>query len=228
MSLSIRPYQAGDEAAVYDICVRTGDDGQDATGRLDDVQLLADIWAGPYLFLEPDLAFVLDDGERPVGYVLGTADTATFVESYRKSWLPRFSEALPARTIAAGHGGKAAPLRFTPPGADALPGADGLPGPPAHRYPACAPGRRERAPSDRDLRPGGDARRRRRPARGGVAHQHPRPRLLLKSRFRETSYHRRRSLLLRPENSCDLKTAHYGDKADHPPAIATKARGGTT
>ena len=102
MSLSIRPYQAGDEAAVYDICVRTGDDGQDATGRLDDVQLLADIWAGPYLFLEPDLAFVLDDGERPVGYVLGTADTATFVESYRKSWLPRFSEALPARTIAAG------------------------------------------------------------------------------------------------------------------------------
>ena len=102
MSLSIRPYQAGDEAAVYDICVRTGDDGQDATGRLDDVQLLADIWAGPYLFLEPDLAFVPDDGERPVGYVLGTADTATFVESYRKSWLPRFSEALPARTIAAG------------------------------------------------------------------------------------------------------------------------------
>jgi len=27
---------------------------------------------------------------------------STFVESYRKSWLPRFSEALPARTIAAG------------------------------------------------------------------------------------------------------------------------------
>jgi GNAT superfamily N-acetyltransferase len=102
VSLSIRPYQARDEAAVYDICVRTGDDGQDATGRFDDVQLLADIWAGPYLFLEPDLAFVLDDGERPVGYVLGTADTAAFVESYRKSWLPRFSETLPARTIAAG------------------------------------------------------------------------------------------------------------------------------
>lgn len=102
MSLSIRPYQPGDEDAVYDICVRTGDDGQDATGKFDDVQLLADIWAGPYLFLEPDLAFVLDDGRQPVGYVLGTADTATFVESYRKSWLPRFAETLPARTSAAG------------------------------------------------------------------------------------------------------------------------------
>ncbi len=102
MSLSIRPYQPGDEEAVYDICVRTGDDGQDATGKFHDVQLLADIWAGPYLFLEPDLAFVLDDGRQPVGYVLGTADTATFVESYRRSWLPRFAEALPARMSAAG------------------------------------------------------------------------------------------------------------------------------
>ena len=36
VSLSVRRYQAGDEAAVYDVCVRTGDDGQDATGKFDD------------------------------------------------------------------------------------------------------------------------------------------------------------------------------------------------
>jgi GNAT superfamily N-acetyltransferase len=102
VSLSIRPYRAGDEAAVYDICVRTGDDGQDARGKFADVQLLVDIWAAPYLCLGPGLAFVLDDGGQPVGYVLGTADTATFVESYRDRWLPRFADTRPEPTGARG------------------------------------------------------------------------------------------------------------------------------
>jgi ribosomal protein S18 acetylase RimI-like enzyme len=92
---SIRAYQAGDLAAVYDVCIRTGDNGEDATGTLRDVQLLPDIYAGPYLYLQPDLAFVLDDGERPVGYVIGTADTAAFVRSYRDEWLPRLARTNP-------------------------------------------------------------------------------------------------------------------------------------
>ncbi len=96
MSLSIRSYEAGDEAAVYDICVRTGDDGQDATGKFADARLLADVYAAPYLYLEPELAFVLADGGRAVGYVIGTADTATFVGSYRHQWLPRLASARPA------------------------------------------------------------------------------------------------------------------------------------
>ncbi len=100
MSLSVRRYRAGDEAAIYDVCVRTGDDGQDAAGKFDDPQLLADIYAGPYLFLEPELAFVLDDGQRAVGYVVGTADTAAFVGSYRQEWLPRFAQTRPGPPVA--------------------------------------------------------------------------------------------------------------------------------
>lgn len=85
----LRPYQPGDRAAVYDICVRTGASGQDARGHYLNDELLADIYAGPYLELEPDLAFVLDDGERAVGYVLGTANTPAFVDAWRTRWLPR-------------------------------------------------------------------------------------------------------------------------------------------
>jgi ribosomal protein S18 acetylase RimI-like enzyme len=91
VSAVIRPYQPGDLAALYDICVLTGDDGQDATGKFKQARLLADIYLGPYVFLEPGLAFVLDDGGRPVGYVVGTADTAAFVQSYRDEWLPRLA-----------------------------------------------------------------------------------------------------------------------------------------
>jgi ribosomal protein S18 acetylase RimI-like enzyme len=80
---------------VYDVCVRTGDGGADATGKFSYPDLLPDIFAGPYLSLEPGLAFVLDDGRRAVGYVLGTADTPRFVCSYRQEWLPRIAGVYP-------------------------------------------------------------------------------------------------------------------------------------
>jgi ribosomal protein S18 acetylase RimI-like enzyme len=86
--LLVRPYQLGDNDAVYEVCVRTGDGGRDARGKYPSDDLLPDIYAGPYLHLEPELAFVLDDGGRAVGYVIGTADTNRFVRRYREEWLP--------------------------------------------------------------------------------------------------------------------------------------------
>ena len=86
--LFIRPYQPSDHDAVYDVCVRSGDSGGDARGQYPSDDLLPDIFAGPYLYLEPELASVLDDKGRAVGYVLGTADTARFVRRYRQEWLP--------------------------------------------------------------------------------------------------------------------------------------------
>jgi GNAT superfamily N-acetyltransferase len=57
---------------------------------------LADIFAAPYVYLEPSLAFVLPDAaDRPVGYVLGTANTAGFVRAYREKWLPLMASSYP-------------------------------------------------------------------------------------------------------------------------------------
>lgn len=87
--MTIRAYRSSDLDAVYDICVRTGDAGQDARGKYSSDRLLGDIWAAPYVILEPEHAHVLDDGDgHAVGYVIGTADTATFVKRYRAEWLP--------------------------------------------------------------------------------------------------------------------------------------------
>ena len=88
-SQRIRPYQTEDQDAVYDICVRTGASGSDARGHYSSEALLPDVFAGPYLALEPCLAFVLEDAGRVVGYVLGTADTPSFVTAWRERWLPR-------------------------------------------------------------------------------------------------------------------------------------------
>jgi GNAT superfamily N-acetyltransferase len=95
---TIRPYQPSDRAALDDICVRTADAGQDARGSYQDPNVLPEIFAAPYAHLEPELAFVLDDGGVAVGYVLGTADTAVFVRRFRDEWLPLVGDRYPHRT----------------------------------------------------------------------------------------------------------------------------------
>lgn len=87
---AIRPYRPADRDALYAICIRTGDAGRDATALYRDPRILPDIFTGPYLHLEPELAFVLADTEdRPTGYIVGSADTPRFVAAYRRDWLPR-------------------------------------------------------------------------------------------------------------------------------------------
>ena len=88
---TIRLYRESDHAAVYDVCVRTADAGGDARGKYHSDDLMPDLFAGPYVFLEPEFAFVLDDGQRAVGYVIGTPDTAAFARAYRARWIPRLA-----------------------------------------------------------------------------------------------------------------------------------------
>ena len=79
MSLDIRPYAPGDDAALMGVCLQTGAAGEDATGMLEEPDLLSHIWLLPYLALAPDLASVVADGDAPaVGYVLGALDSRAF------------------------------------------------------------------------------------------------------------------------------------------------------
>jgi ribosomal protein S18 acetylase RimI-like enzyme len=88
----IRPYRPGDLADVYDVCVRTAGGGGDARGQYSTDDLMPDIFAGPYVQLEPEHAFVLDDGTRVVGYVIATSDSARFARRYRDEWIPSLGE----------------------------------------------------------------------------------------------------------------------------------------
>ncbi|MFI6079655.1 GNAT family N-acetyltransferase [Streptomyces sp. NPDC051217] len=93
----IRSYRPDDRADVFDICVRTADAGGDSRHLYPDSELMPSIFAAPYLELEPELAFVLDDGEgRAGGYILGAEDTPRFVEAFRREWLPVVGGRYPA------------------------------------------------------------------------------------------------------------------------------------
>ncbi|WP_405774819.1 GNAT family N-acetyltransferase [Streptomyces sp. NBC_00859] len=92
----VRPYRPGDLPALSGVCIRTGEEGGDARHLYTDHDLLPSVFAVPYAMLEPGLVFVVDDGSGlAVGYVLGTADTARFVERFREEWLPGVTERYP-------------------------------------------------------------------------------------------------------------------------------------
>jgi|SRR3954447_4211696 ribosomal protein S18 acetylase RimI-like enzyme len=88
MGARIRPYRPGDEPALYEICLRTGDSGADATGLYRDPDLLGAVYVGPYVRLAPTLAFVAEDDGGVAGYVLGTADTRAFELACEREWWP--------------------------------------------------------------------------------------------------------------------------------------------
>ncbi|MGK2948109.1 MAG: GNAT family N-acetyltransferase [Acidimicrobiales bacterium] len=93
----IRSYRADDLEALYDICLRTGAAGEDATELMADPRLLGDLYAAPYAVLEPEHAFVLDEGTGvAVGYVLGALDTVAFDARCETEWWPALRERHPA------------------------------------------------------------------------------------------------------------------------------------
>jgi ribosomal protein S18 acetylase RimI-like enzyme len=84
----IRQALADDRDSLYDICVRTGDSGGDASPLYRNHELLGALWVGPYLALQPELAFVAEDGQGVAGYVLGAEDTRQFEEACERDWWP--------------------------------------------------------------------------------------------------------------------------------------------
>lgn len=88
MTPIIRPYAPADLEIVYEICLKTGDAGQDATHLYHDPKVLGHMFAGPYVTLEPELAFVLEDEMGVCGYVLGVLDTERFHQQLAQQWLP--------------------------------------------------------------------------------------------------------------------------------------------
>jgi ribosomal protein S18 acetylase RimI-like enzyme len=88
MSFTIRPYHASDLYSIYQICLKTGDSGADASLIYTDHELLGHLYAAPYAVFEPDLCFVLTQDSDICGYILGTRDSAAFAARCERDWFP--------------------------------------------------------------------------------------------------------------------------------------------
>lgn len=117
----LRPYAPTDRDAIREVCIRTGAAGGDARGAYSDDTLMPDVYAIPYVDLEPATAFVVVHPENGtvapedaalrvpdgvlVGYVLGAPDTVAFVDRWSREWTPGFLERHPAPAPAPTAGG---------------------------------------------------------------------------------------------------------------------------
>ena len=91
----IRPFHPSDLTALYRICLQTADNGGDATHSIADPDLHGHIYAAPYAVLEPDLCFVLTKEDVPIGYILGTRDSAEFSRNCEQNWFPPLRQHYP-------------------------------------------------------------------------------------------------------------------------------------
>lgn len=82
----IRPYRPADIDALYQICLLTGDAGQDATSRYQDPRLPGHCFAAPYGLFEPSLAFVAEDASGVAGYIVGALDSQAFENRLEANW----------------------------------------------------------------------------------------------------------------------------------------------
>ena len=86
---SIRSYKSADTSAVYEICLKTGNSGQDATHLFFDPLVLGHIYVGPYMEFEPQSVFILEDDQGPCGYIMGVLDSQTYYQWMHSEWLPK-------------------------------------------------------------------------------------------------------------------------------------------
>lgn len=91
----LRAYAPGDLAALYDICLATGNDGEDAGPLYRDPDLVGHVYAGPYAALEPESCFVIEDTRGVCGYLVGTTDSHAFAARCERDWYPALRRRYP-------------------------------------------------------------------------------------------------------------------------------------
>ena len=86
---SIRSYKSADTSAAYEICLKTGNSGQDATHLFSDPLVLGHIYVGPYMEFEPQSVFILEDDQGPCGYIMGVLDSQKYYQWMHSEWLSK-------------------------------------------------------------------------------------------------------------------------------------------
>lgn len=92
MQFNIRNFNITDLCYLYEICLKTGKSGNDATHLYKDPNILGHFYAAPYAIFEPELTFILTMDNLPIGYILGTKNSMEFEKISKTSWFPYLKE----------------------------------------------------------------------------------------------------------------------------------------
>ena len=84
----VRKAVLSDIPYLYEICLKTGDEGKDASALYNDPYLIGHYFAAPYLLFHEGICFVAEYEHRPQGYILSVPDSAAFGQWMEEQWLP--------------------------------------------------------------------------------------------------------------------------------------------
>jgi len=97
--IAVRRAVLSDLPYLYEICLKTGDQGKDATTLFSDPYLIGHYYAAPYLLYENGICFVAEHEYRPQGYIVAVPNTVAFGQWKEECWLPplrkRYRQPLP-------------------------------------------------------------------------------------------------------------------------------------
>jgi ribosomal protein S18 acetylase RimI-like enzyme len=99
----IRRAVISDIPYLYEICLKTGDSGKDASALYNDPYVVGQFYAAPYLVYPEGVCFVAEHEYRPQGYIVAAPDTIAFRKWMDIEWLPplreRYPQSLPPEII---------------------------------------------------------------------------------------------------------------------------------
>ncbi|MDR0301269.1 MAG: GNAT family N-acetyltransferase [Treponema sp.] len=79
----------------YEICLKTGDNGSDASALFSDPYLIGHYYAAPYVLYQKGICFAAEYENRPQGYVIAVPDTESYKQWLEESWLPPLRKQFP-------------------------------------------------------------------------------------------------------------------------------------
>ncbi|MDR3012056.1 MAG: GNAT family N-acetyltransferase [Chitinispirillales bacterium] len=101
--INIRRAVISDLPYLYEICLKTGDAGKDASDMFFDPYMMGQYYAAPYLVYPEGICFVAEHTHRPQGYILAVPDTINFRRWMEEQWLPpirkRYAQPLPPELL---------------------------------------------------------------------------------------------------------------------------------
>jgi ribosomal protein S18 acetylase RimI-like enzyme len=93
--INIRRAVLSDLPCFYEICLKTGDGGKDASALFFDQYLLGHYYAAPYLVYRSGICFAVEYEYRPQGYIVAVPDTESFKKWMEEQWLPPLRKQYP-------------------------------------------------------------------------------------------------------------------------------------
>jgi ribosomal protein S18 acetylase RimI-like enzyme len=91
----IRKTQIQDLPYLYEICLKTGNNGKDASLLFFDPYLIGQYYAAPYLLYPAGIGFAAGQNRRPKGYIIAVPDSNDFDHWMEETWLPPLRERYP-------------------------------------------------------------------------------------------------------------------------------------